>query len=142
MIITTIFGISCAVVLTLYVSVRHIELPFYFYMYFPYTGVTLILIVFWISYNIVCILRHSEDVLNRLLDCEAEHLRSMTMKTQRMIIMKRAKALRGVNFPMEPFAEFSAMFVKASGGNAEPTCLSPLVLNFMVVFTLSFEHLG
>ena len=44
--------------------------------------------------------------MNRLLDYEAEHLRGMTKK-QRMNIMKRAQALRAVNFPTGPFAEFS-----------------------------------
>ena len=106
MIMPAIFGISCAVIVTIYVSIRHTELPFYFYIFFPYTGVTLMFLVFWFSYDAVCIRRHSEEVLNRLLDYEAEHLRGMT-KGERMNVMKRARALRAINFPMGSFAEFS-----------------------------------
>ena len=104
MIMPTIFGISCGVIVTIYVSIRHTELPFYFYMFFPYTGVMLMFVVFWFSYDAVCILRHSEEVLNGLLDYEAKHLRG---KGQKMNVMKRASALRAINFPMGSFAEFS-----------------------------------
>ena len=123
----TIFSVSLAIIVTTFVSLRYTELPFIFYIFFPNTAFTLLLIIFWLSYDEVLITRDSEDILGQLWSYEAPYLRSMP-KSRRAKIMKRAKAMRVLEFPIGEFADFSLSF---------PITVWDEILN-QVLFLLTF----
>ena len=102
----TIFSVSLTIIVTSFVSIRYTELPFLFYILFPITAFTLMLIILWISYDAVCITRDSEDILRQLSASEAPYLRS-TPRRAKAEIMKRVRAMRVVGFPIGEFAVFS-----------------------------------
>ena len=103
----TIFGLSVTVILTGFISIRYAaELPFIYYMFFANTAVSLLVLIFWSCYEGLLITRGSEDVLSKLLSNEAPYLRSME-KTERIVVMKRAKAMRMIEIPIGNFADFS-----------------------------------
>ena len=63
-------------------------------------------IIFWISYDLVLLTRASEDILGELLSPDAEYLRPLSRET-RIQLLKRAKAMNVIEFPVGEFAEFS-----------------------------------
>ena len=123
----TLIGLSVAIILTTFVSIRFTNLPFFLYIVFPYVAVTLMLIIFWISYDAVVVTRSFEDVLAQLLSHDAAYLGQMGRK-ERTRVMKRARAMRPVNFPIGEFADFSMNF---------PFAVWDEILN-QVLFLLSF----
>ena len=63
----TIFSVSLAIILTGFVSIRYSgRLPFMYYLIFPITVVTLMLLIFWLSHDVVLLTRDCEDILSRL----------------------------------------------------------------------------
>lgn len=102
----TIFGVSLTIIVTTFISIRYTELPFMYYIFFANTAFTLMLIIFWLSYDLVLITRDSEDIMSQLLSYEAQHLRHMS-KRERTEAMKRAKAMRVIEFPIGEFADFA-----------------------------------
>ena len=73
----TIFSMSLTIIVTTFVSIRYTDLPFMFYIFFPNTAFTLLLIIFWASIDIVLITRDSEAILGELLSYEASYLQSV-----------------------------------------------------------------
>ena len=123
----TIFGVSLTVIVTTFVSIRYTELPFMYYIFFANTAFTLMLIIFWLCYDALLITRDSEDIMSQLLSFEAPYLRSVS-KAGRIRVMKRAKAMRVIEFPIGEFADFSISL---------PIVLWEEILN-QVLFLLSF----
>ena len=102
----TIFSVSLTTIVTTFISIRYTELPFMYYIFFVNTAFTLMLIIFWLCYDLVLITRDSEGILSQLLSYEAQHLRHMpkAIKTQ---VMKKARAMRVIEFPIGDFADFA-----------------------------------
>ena len=123
----TIFSVSLTVIVTTFVSIRYTELPFMYYIFFANTALTLMLIIFWLCYDALLITRDSEEVMSQLLSFEVPYLRS-TPKAGRIRIMKRAKAMRIVEYPVGEFADFSISL---------PIVLWEEILN-QLLFLLSF----
>ena len=88
-----IFSLSLTVIVTGFISIRYTELPVYYYIFFANTAISMLLIIFWSCYDCLLITRGSEDILDRLLSHEAPYLCSMS-KRERVLVMKRAKAMR------------------------------------------------
>ena len=114
-------------IVTTFVSIRYTELPIYYYVVFPNTAFTLMLIIFWLSYDGVLFTRASEDILSTLLSYEAPYVRQMP-RAVRVQVMKRARAMRVIEFPIGEFADFSINL---------PITIWEEVLN-QVLFLLSF----
>ena len=123
----TISSVSVAVIVSTFVSIRFTELPLVFYVIFPYTAFTLMLVLFWACYDIVRLIRASEDVMGQLLSHNATYLRSMS-RAERMKVLKRAKAMKILEFPIGEFSEFSLTL---------PVNIWDEIIN-QVVFLLSF----
>ena len=123
----TLFSVSLTIIVTAFISIRYTELPFMYYIFFANTAFTLLLIIFWISYDEVLITRDSEDVLGQLWSYEVPYLRSMP-KRERTKIMKRSKAMRIIDFPIGEFADLTINF---------PVAVWDEILN-QVLFLLSF----
>lgn len=101
-----LFSICLTIVITTFVSIRYTELPLYCYMFFPNTAGVVWLILYWFFYDLVLITRDSEDILGKLLSCQAPYLRGMPTSV-RMKVLKRAKAVRRLEIPVGGFADFS-----------------------------------
>ena len=101
-----IFSVSLGIIICMFVSIRHTELPIYLYLVFPYVGITDFLIIFWMSYDIVLITRDFEYIRGQFLCHDAPYLVQKT-KWDRKHVMMRARAMRVVEFPLGDFADFS-----------------------------------
>ena len=123
----TICSVSIVIIVTTFVSIRYTELPFMYYIFFANTAFTLMLIIFWMSYDAVLITRDSEDILGQLLSYEAPYLRSMSRR-EKIEVLKRARAMRAVDLPIGEFADFSINL---------PVTIWEEILN-QVLFLLSF----
>ena len=67
---------------------------------------TLMLIIFWLSYDGVLCIRASEEILRQLLSYEAPYVLQMP-RAERVKVMKRARVMRVIEFPIGKFADFS-----------------------------------
>ena len=101
-----ILSSSLAVILAAFVAIRYTELPFFCYIIFPSTAFALTVIIFWGFYQLLLTIRDSEELLGQLRSYEAPYLRAMPI-AGRAKVLKRAKAMRPIEFPMGDFADFS-----------------------------------
>lgn len=102
----TNFSLSLTIIVAAFISIRYTELRFYYYVFFANTAVSLMLILFWSYYEMLLITRGCEEILGQLLSYEAPYLQSVP-KAQRTLVMKRAKAMRVIEFPLGDFADTS-----------------------------------
>ena len=123
----TIFGACLGVIFTTFVTIRYTELPTFFYIFYPNTAFNLMFLIFWLCYDVVLLIRASEDVLAKLLSHEAEYLRPLP-RAGRIQVLKRARAMRVLEIPIGDFADFSLSL---------PVTLWDEILN-QVFFLLSF----
>ena len=75
-------------------------------MIFPNTAFAFTFILFWACYELVLAIRDSEEILGQLRSMEAPYLRAMPIAV-RVKALKRAKAMKPVEFPLGNFADFS-----------------------------------
>lgn len=92
-----LLSLSSTVIVTMFVTLRYTELPLIFYVFFPYTAVTLMILIFWQSYDMFRAIRASEDTLGGLGQHGASYFQGMT-KPKRLETMKRSKAMRPLVF--------------------------------------------
>ena len=102
----TILSLSLGIIVCMYISIRHTDLPIYLYVIFPYIAFTLLLIIFWLSYDIALITRDFECIRGQLLSHQSPYLVHMS-RHERKCVMMRATAMRVVEFPVGEFADFS-----------------------------------
>lgn len=93
---------SCGCVETL-PSVASVSI---FYIFYPNTTFHSIFIIFWISYDLVALIRASEDIIGQLLSHDAEYLRQFSRET-RIQLLKGARVMMVIEFPVGSFADFS-----------------------------------
>ena len=101
-----IFCSSLMIIIPTFVSIRYTDLPVFCFIAFPTTAITIMVVLFWVFYEIVCNTRDSEDILGQLRSQEAPFLREIPI-AMRMRAFKRAKAMRAIEFPVGTFADFS-----------------------------------
>ena len=101
-----IFSLSLGVIITAFVSIRFTSIPIYLYMIFPTTATILMAIMFWNLYDLLIVIRDSEDIMRQLWSYEAPYLRPMP-NNLRTRVLKRAKAMRVLEFPVGEFADFN-----------------------------------
>ena len=70
------------------------------------TTIILLAIMFWQIYDVFLLTRDSEDIMRHLLSYDAPYLRPMP-KALRTQVLKRAKAMRVLEFPVGEFADFN-----------------------------------
>jgi len=102
---TWLLGLSAAVIVATFLSIRYTEVPLMIYILFPYYASNIMLVIFWQSYDMLRVIRASEDILGSLWRHDAPYFRGMT-RAKRVELMKRSKAMRPVAFPVAD-SEFS-----------------------------------
>ena len=107
MIVPTLIGLTLCIIYTLYLTIRYTELPFLLYMVISTAGVTVLLIIFWVSYDVVLVKRTAEGIISKLSSHDgAPYLKWMT-RQERVAVVKRTTAMKVLEFPIGDFAEFS-----------------------------------
>ena len=106
MVVPTIFSLSIAIIACLFISIRHAELPILTYLMFPYTGVSLLILLFWICFEVIKIIRASEEIIVKLGTRECGTGNTMT-KLEMLYIQKKSKATRALGYRMGNFGYFS-----------------------------------
>jgi len=106
MLAPTLLGGSITVVVAMFVTIRHMELPIISYMWFPTAAVGFMITIFGMSYDILCTIRSSEAIISTLLEPEAQYMASLS-KIARVRIQKRSRALRPVVIHVGDFGQFS-----------------------------------
>lgn len=99
----TILTTSLGVIVSTFISIRYFgQLPLVFYVIFPYVAFTLMAIIWWLSYDIVLIMRASQDVLSRLLAQDAQYCQHMS-RARKLQVLKKARTRKALEFPVEDF---------------------------------------
>ena len=123
----TILSVSVAVIITAFVSIRYTDLPLILYIFYPNTASNIMLIVFWLCYDGVRLVRASEEIIGRLQSESAGYLRPLT-RAGRSQVLKRAKVMKELEFPLGEFSEVTLNL---------PIAMWEEILN-QVLFLLSF----
>ena len=98
-----LFSISLTVIITAFVSIRFTDIPVYYYVVFPMTATILLITMFWVIYDLLLVTRDSEEIRSQLLSYQVPYLRPMP-KNLRTKVLKRARAMRVLEFPLGEFA--------------------------------------
>ena len=120
-------SVSVAVIVAAFVSIHYTELPMILYLVYPNTAFNLMFMVFWLSYDIVRIVRASDEIIGRLQSENADYLRPLS-RAMRMQVLKRARSLKQIEYPVGEFSELTLNL---------PIALWEEILN-QVLFLLSF----
>ena len=118
---------STFIIVATFISIRYTELPLIVYAAYPSTAFNIMVIIFWLCYDTVLLVRASEDIMSQLISHDAEYLKQMP-RAMRIQALKRARAMKALEFPVGEFAEFSLDL---------PVTLWDEILN-QVLFLLSF----
>ena len=102
----TIFTVSCAVILAIYITIRGRELPFLLYCIFPVAGASIIGLCNLNCMEIVKIKICSENIVSTLQSSTPPCLQQM-MYIERLAALKRAKSMRPASFPVGDYGEVS-----------------------------------
>ena len=66
MIVPTIVSVASGIIVCLYVTLRHTELPIYSYIIYQYVGANIFGLLFWLAYEVIVVIRASEAIVSTL----------------------------------------------------------------------------
>ena len=102
-----ISSVSLGVIVAAFISIHYMDqLPLYIYVFFPYVAFTLMLVIFWLCYDAVRLLRASQSVLSSLLAQDVQYMCGLS-RAERLQLLKRARAIKELECPIGVFTEFS-----------------------------------
>ena len=104
---SNLINLGGAIVLCLYIPLRHPEVPALLNLCFLLVGIIVLGVCLWWSYDVVLLIRASEDVLGKLKTFDGNWREKGISDLQRLRFLKRAKACRPVDVPIGIFGEFS-----------------------------------
>ena len=102
----TMFVLSATAVLALYIGLRHTELPWYLYWIYWLAGFGLLLQIFGVGYDVVYAKEDSDDVVEKLQSPASVDLETFSV-VERKKILKRSKAMLGLQFRISSFADYT-----------------------------------
>ena len=123
----TMLAVAIAITISAFVSICYTDLPPIIYLVYPNTAFTLMLMIFWICYDGVRIMRASGEVIDGPRSANAGYLRPSS-RAMRMQVLKRAKVMREIEFAV---GEFTIVTLNL------PIAVWEEILN-QVLFLLSF----
>lgn len=103
---SNIFGVTVAIILSAFVSIRYTGLPYFCYAVYPVTAFALTAIMFWGFLEFIRSVRDSEEILGKLRSKQAPYLRRLP-SADRVKVLKRAQAMRAIELPVGEFADLS-----------------------------------
>ena len=102
----SLFKAGSAIVIAWYLTMRHIDMPWYIYSWFPYIGALFTVMTFALCYDGILVTRASEASLTTLRSTEMQYFLRLPIQERRAMI-RRAKALRAAFFSVGNFTEFN-----------------------------------
>ena len=102
-----VVNLSAGAILCLYIPIRHHEVPALLRLCFLLVGAIILGVAFWWSYDVVLLMRASEEVLENLKAFDENWRKKGISDVQRLRFLKRAKACRPAAIPIGTFGEFS-----------------------------------
>ena len=100
------FSGGVTIVVACFLTLRHTDVPWYIYFWFPYVAFLFAVTIFDTAYDGIVVIRASEATLTTLRSREMQYLRRMPTE-ERAAVIRRAKALRPVCFSIGSFTEFN-----------------------------------
>ena len=101
-----IFNSGLIIVLTWFLTMRHSQVPWYIYMWFPYIAILFTVVLFALCYDGILAIRASKKVLSILRSNEKQYFLRLPAE-DRKAMMRRAKALRPAFFSVGNFTDFN-----------------------------------
>lgn len=95
----TIFLVGAALTFCFFITIQFTDLPLILYVAFPYVGTTVLIIMFWMIYDVLLITNAAEEVRGKLLSWEPRYIRFMP-RAMKIKLLKRAMAMRPLLFPI------------------------------------------
>ena len=102
----SLFDGGVIIVLASYLTMRHTDLPWYMYYWFPYLTVLFSVMMFALCYDGVVVIRSSEGTLGTLRSTEKQYFLRLPIEEKKSMI-RRGKALRPAFFSVGNFTEFN-----------------------------------
>ena len=99
-------GCSTLVIVALYICIRAVGVPWWLYLFFISSCVTLLLLTFWLPYQFVLAVRASEDVVGVLTSLKDIYSGELSLN-ERKYLARKAKATRILGYRMGGFGNFS-----------------------------------
>ena len=107
---TNVASITCSIIVCLYATIRHNDVPPFLIPVFSYVGITLFGIVFWVCVQIIDVSKASEALIGTLtvisVDTGNENGISDPQKLKKYIV-KKGKATRPMKFRFGDFMDIS-----------------------------------
>ena len=101
-----ISSVSLAVIVVAFISIRYMDQPpLYNYVFFLDVAFSLMLVIVWLCYDAVRLLRASQSVLSSLLARNAEYMRGLS-RAEKLQVLKMAIAMKELQCPMGEFTAF------------------------------------
>lgn len=102
----TIVSLSSTVVLSLYIGIRHTDLPWYLYWVFPMAGIAVLIQEFGFASDVMGAKGDSEEIVDKLQSPASASLQRLSFE-ERKKILRRSKAMTQLHFPIASFTDYS-----------------------------------
>ena len=106
MIVPAILAICSSIVIALYISLRHTEIAILIYLAFVGVGVTLFILLFWFSFEVIAVIRSTEAIVATLNTRDQAYFLQLSPMEQRYLT-KFGKTTRQAVFEIGDFVEYS-----------------------------------
>ena len=106
LLVPTLFSCSAGITISSYVCIRERRLPWLLYSVFLATSVSLFILTFWYSYELVTTMRSSEEVVQVLTSVAEMHSKELTA-VERKYLCRKARATRPLSYRMGDVGKFS-----------------------------------
>ena len=106
MIVPTLISICSSIVIALYISLRHSDIAILIYLAFVCLGVSLLILLFWFSFEFIALIRSTEAIVATLNSRDQAYFVQLSPDEQRFLT-KCGKATRQAVIEIGDFVEYS-----------------------------------
>ena len=107
MIVPSIAGTCSAIIISLFITIRHHELPILLYLGFPYIAGSMLGCVYGLGFEVLNLIRETECIIEVLVASSRRNFDRLALPEQRLELKKIAKALRPAVFDVGYFTNYS-----------------------------------
>ena len=98
---------GCGSILCIYIPIKYTEVPAIFNFCFLFVGAVILGVIYWLSYDIVLVIRGTEELLGRLRTFHRRATEHRARDLTQLRFLKRSQACRPLEIPVGTFGEFS-----------------------------------
>ena len=104
--VPTLLSCSVLVIVAVFVCIRAVGLPWWLYLFFVSSSLTVLFLTFWLPYQLVLALRASEDIVGVLTSIKDVYSAELSWN-DRKYLAKKARATRTLGYRTGDFGNFS-----------------------------------